>query len=46
VYARFFTRRHALMIPNGTSLAIDLGKFNSVLCWYDSATRTSSFRTV
>src|SRR4051812_34541279 len=29
-----------------TILAIDLGKFNSVLCWYEPDSRTSSFRTV
>jgi transposase len=29
-----------------TILALDLGKFNSVLCWYDPATRAASFRTV
>ena len=28
-----------------TILAIDLGKFNSVLCWYDPATRATAFRT-
>jgi transposase len=27
-------------------LAIDLGKFNSVLCWYEPAARSSTFRTV
>ena len=27
-------------------LAIDLGKFNSVFCWYDPATKASTFRTV
>jgi hypothetical protein len=26
-------------------LAIDLGKFNSVLCWYEPATRAATFRT-
>lgn len=26
-------------------LAVDLGKFNSVLCWYEPATRTTAFRT-
>jgi transposase len=29
-----------------TILAIDLGKFNSVLCWYDPDTRAATFRTV
>jgi len=29
-----------------TILAIDLGKFNSVLCWYEPASRTERFRTV
>jgi transposase len=29
-----------------TILAVDLGKFNSVLCWYESASRVASFRTV
>lgn len=29
-----------------TILAIDLGKFNSVLCWYDPALRDARFRTV
>jgi hypothetical protein len=28
-----------------TILAIDLGKFNSVLCWYDPAGRTAEYRT-
>ena len=27
-------------------LAIDLGKFNSVFCWYDPATKASTVRTV
>src|SRR5262245_14832382 len=31
---------------NTAILAIDLGKYNSVLCWYDPATRAASFRTV
>ena len=26
-------------------LAIDLGKFNSVLCWYEPGTRVVEFRT-
>jgi transposase len=30
---------------DGTILAIDLGKFNSVLCWYDPGTRAADFRT-
>ena len=29
-----------------TILAIDLGKFNSVLCRFDAETREASFRTV
>src|SRR5215472_1563093 len=29
-----------------TILAIDLGKFNSVLCWYEPARRAAAFRTV
>src|SRR6266566_576389 len=29
-----------------TILAIDLGKFNSVLCWYEPSTRSTTFRTV
>ena len=29
-----------------TILAIDLGKFNSVLCHFDADTREASFRTV
>ena len=28
---------------NSTILAIDLGKFNSVLCWYDPAARAEPF---
>jgi len=27
-------------------LAIDLGKFNSVFCWYDPANKSATFRTV
>ena len=27
-------------------LAIDLGKFNSVFCWFDPATKATTFRTV
>lgn len=27
-------------------LAIDLGKFNSVLCWYDPTTQVTAFRTI
>lgn len=30
---------------NSTILAIDLGKFNSVLCWFDPDTRAERFRT-
>jgi len=29
-----------------TILAVDLGKYNSVLCWYQSDTRSAAFRTV
>jgi transposase len=28
-----------------TILAVDLGRFNSVLCWYDPTTKAASFRT-
>src|SRR5262245_16397803 len=31
---------------NTTILAIDLGKFNSVLCWYQPDTRDERYRTV
>jgi hypothetical protein len=31
------------MIPTNTILAVDLGKFKSVCCWYDLAT---TFRTI
>ncbi len=31
---------------SGTILAIDLGKFNSVLCWYEPDTRDATVRTV
>ena len=34
------------MISTSTILAIDLGKFNSVLCWYDVSTKSTTFRTV
>ena len=30
---------------NSTILAIDLGKYNSVLCWYDPASHAAAFRT-
>src|SRR5437588_636927 len=30
---------------NSTILAIDLGKFNSVLCWFDPGARAERFRT-
>jgi len=36
-------RRHAM---STTIFAIDLGKFNSVLCWYDPSTKDTAFRTV
>jgi transposase len=29
-----------------TILAVDLGKFNSVLCWYEPDTRTAAYQTV
>jgi transposase len=29
-----------------TILAVDLGKFNSVLCWYDTSTRAATFKTI
>jgi transposase len=29
-----------------TILALDLGKFNSVFCWYEPGTRAATFRTV
>jgi hypothetical protein len=29
-----------------TILAIDLGKFNSVLCWYEPTTKNTTFRTI
>ena len=28
---------------NGLILAIDLGKFNSVCCWYDTSTKSATF---
>lgn len=31
---------------DGVILAIDLGKFNSVLCWYDRVTKSTAFRSV
>jgi transposase len=30
---------------DGLILAIDLGRFNSVLCWYDPASKAATFRT-
>src|SRR4029077_13244147 len=41
--ARFVSGRHAM---NSTILAIDLGKYNSVLCWYQPEDRNAAFRTV
>jgi hypothetical protein len=35
--------RHAM---DTTILAVDLGKFNFVLCWYETATRGTRFRTI
>ncbi|NBV46244.1 MAG: IS110 family transposase [Planctomycetia bacterium] len=29
-----------------TILALDLGRFNSVLCWYDPVTRVAEYRTI
>ena len=29
-----------------TILALDLGKFNSVLCWYESESQAPAFRSV
>ena len=29
---------------DGLILAIDLGKFNSVCCWYDTATKSATFQ--
>ena len=34
------------MIATPLILAIDLGKFNSVFCWFDPATKATTFRTV
>ena len=34
------------MKTTATILAVDLGKFNSVLCWYQPQTRSTAFRTV
>ena len=34
------------MIATTLILAIDLGKFNSVFCWFDPATKATTFRTV
>ena len=34
------------MFATPTILAIDLGKFNSVFCWFDPATKATTFRTV
>ncbi len=30
---------------DGLILAVDLGKFNSVCCWYDTATKAATFRS-
>jgi transposase len=35
-----------IIITTPAILAVDLGKFNSVLCWYDLATKATTFRTV
>ncbi|MGL4419621.1 MAG: IS110 family transposase [Gemmataceae bacterium] len=34
------------MISTNCILAIDLGKFNSVFCWYEVSTKSTTFRTV
>jgi hypothetical protein len=39
-----FPRRHAL--DANVVLAIDLGRYNSVACWYDPDIRAAEFRTV
>jgi hypothetical protein len=31
---------------NSTILVIDLGKYNSVLCWYEPDTRSAAYLTV
>jgi transposase len=36
----------AIAITTPLILAIDLGKFNSVFCWYDPIPKATSFRTV
>jgi transposase len=36
----------AITITTPTILAIDLGKFNSVFCWYELANKATEFRTV
>ena len=36
----------AITITTPAVLAVDLGKFNSVFCWYDLATKATVFRTV
>src|SRR3954467_11704966 len=38
----FRHRRHAM---RSTISAVDLGKYNSVFCWYDADTRSAAFRT-
>ena len=38
-------RRHP-MISTKETLAIDLGKFNSVICCFDSETKNAEFRTI
>jgi hypothetical protein len=34
------------MISTPHILAVDLGKFNSVFCWYEVSTKATAFRTV
>jgi transposase len=34
------------MVHTNTILAVDLGKFKSVCCWYDLATKATTFRTI
>jgi hypothetical protein len=36
----------AITITTPTILAVDLGKFNSVFCWYELANKATEFRTV
>src|SRR4051812_25783748 len=38
--------RPTVTIATPAILAVDLGKFNSVCCWFDLATKAATFRTV